>query len=63
VFSTKMMIERLTSSSPARLHPREGRKLDRRGPLEAKLRRSLIVARQHALDEHEKVLERLMRDR
>jgi hypothetical protein len=57
------LIERLTSSSPARLHPRKGRKLDRRGPLEAKVRRSLIVARQHELDEHEKVLERLMRDR
>jgi hypothetical protein len=55
------LIERLTSSSPARLHPRPGRVLDRRGPLEAKVRRSLIVARQHELDEHQKRLERLMR--
>ena len=56
------LIARLTSSSPARLRPRKGRMLDRRGLLEAKLRRSLIVARQHELDEHEKRLERLMRD-
>jgi hypothetical protein len=57
------LIARLTSSSPARLHPRLGRVLDRRGPLEAKVRRSLVVARQHALDEHAERLARLMRDR
>jgi hypothetical protein len=56
------LVERLASPSPARLHPRPGRVLDRRGPLEAKVRRSLIVARQHELDEHEKRLERLMSD-
>jgi hypothetical protein len=32
--------------------------LDRRSWLEAKLRRTLIVARQFALDEHEKMLKR-----
>jgi hypothetical protein len=48
---------------PARLHPRPGRVLDRSSRLEAALRRSLIVARQHALDEHEERLAKLMRDK
>jgi hypothetical protein len=48
-------LERLTSS-PARLHTRPGRTLDARHRLEAALRRSLIVARQAALDEHQKWL-------
>jgi hypothetical protein len=47
------LIARLTSSSPARLHPRPGRVLDRRANLEFALRRSLIVAREHELEEHE----------
>ena len=42
------LLARLTSSSPARLHPRPGRVLDRRSRLEAKVRRSLIVAREYA---------------
>jgi hypothetical protein len=46
----------LNSNAPARLFPRPGRMLDRRTNLEAKLRRSLIVARQFAIDEHEKIL-------
>ena len=50
------ILARLNSNTPARLFPRPGRKLDRRANLEAKLRRSLIVARQFALDEHEKML-------
>jgi hypothetical protein len=33
------------------------RMLDRRANLEAKLRRSLIVARQFAIDEHDKMLD------
>jgi Bacterial regulatory protein, Fis family len=37
---------------PARLHPRRGPLLDRRTHIEAALRHSQIVARQHALDEH-----------
>jgi hypothetical protein len=57
------LIARLTSSSPARLHPRNGQQLDRRARLEAKVRRSLIVSRQHALDEHDEVLARLERGR
>jgi hypothetical protein len=53
------LLARLTSHSPARLHPQSpGRMLDRRPRLERALRRSLIVARQHALDEHEKRLRR-----
>jgi hypothetical protein len=52
------LLRRLTSASPARLHPRKGRLLDRRPRLEAKLRRSVIVARQHALDEHDRMLKR-----
>jgi hypothetical protein len=50
------LIARLNSPLPARLNPRPGRMLDRRVNLEAKLRRSLIVARQHAIGEHEKTL-------
>ena len=48
---------------PARLHPRPGRLLDRRTHIEAALRRSQIVARQHALDEHAHQLAGLMRSR
>jgi hypothetical protein len=55
------LIARLNSSSAARLHPRGGEMLDRRSRLEGKLRRSLAVARRHALDEHDKVLARLER--
>jgi hypothetical protein len=50
------ILARLNSDTPARLLPRPGRKLDRRANLEAKLRRSLIVARQFAIDEHDKML-------
>jgi hypothetical protein len=50
------ILARLNSATPARLRPRPGRMLDRRATLEAKLRRSLIVARQFALDEHAKML-------
>ena len=35
---------------PARIHPRPGRKLDRRPNLEFALRRSRIVARKHGVD-------------
>jgi hypothetical protein len=40
-------LERLMSTTPARLHPRPGRMLDKRINIENALRRSLIVARQH----------------
>jgi hypothetical protein len=40
----------LNSDTPARIHPRSGRKLDRRANLEFALRRSRIVARKHGLD-------------
>jgi hypothetical protein len=46
----------LNGDKPARINPRPGRRLDRRANLEARLRRSLIVARQHANDEHDKML-------
>jgi hypothetical protein len=46
----------LNGGKPARVNPRPGRRLDRRANLEAKLRRSLIVARQFAIDEHDKML-------
>jgi hypothetical protein len=55
------LIARLTSAEPARLHPRPGRVFDRRFRLEAKVRRSLIVARQAALDEHDEMLARFER--
>jgi hypothetical protein len=43
-------------SKPMRVHPRPGRTLDRRANIEARLRRAGIVARQYALEEHEKWL-------
>ena len=46
----------LNGDKPARVNPRPGRRLDRRTNLEAKLRRSLIVARQHAIGERDKML-------
>jgi hypothetical protein len=51
-------IERLNSDKPLRVHARTGRTLDRRANIEARLRRSLIVARQFAIDEYEKMLRR-----
>jgi hypothetical protein len=46
---TPKRLERLKSDSPARLHPRPGRMLDRRANMEFALRRSLIVARKHGV--------------
>jgi hypothetical protein len=40
----------LNSDTPARIHPRPGRVLDRRANLEFALRRSRIVARKHGVD-------------
>jgi hypothetical protein len=40
----------LNSSRPVRIHPRPGRKLDRRANIEFALRRSRIVARKHGVD-------------
>ncbi len=56
-------IERLYGGKPTRLHPRPGRMLDRRVNLEAQLRRSLIVARQYALDEHDERLAKMLKDK
>jgi hypothetical protein len=42
-------LTRLASSSPARLHPRPGRMLDKRANLEFAVRRSLLVQRRHNL--------------
>src|SRR5271166_3078190 len=53
------LIARLNSTTPARLHPRPGRMLDRRQWLEAKLRRTLIVARRARIEEFEEDLARL----
>jgi hypothetical protein len=49
-YTAPRRLARLTSSSPARLHPRPGRVLDRRANLEFALRRSRIVARKHGVD-------------
>jgi hypothetical protein len=49
-------IARLNSDKPSRVHPRPGRTFDRRANFEIALRRSLIVARQFEIDEHEKTL-------
>jgi hypothetical protein len=62
-FTAPRRLARLTSQVSARVHPRPGRLLDRRSSLEASLRRSLVVARQHALDEHDERLARLLRDK
>ncbi|HZZ24187.1 MAG TPA: hypothetical protein VFE60_17100 [Roseiarcus sp.] len=43
-------LTRLNSDRPARIHPRSGRKLDRRANIEFALRRSRIVARKHGVD-------------
>jgi hypothetical protein len=51
------ILARLNSDKSARLHPRPGRKLDRRVNLERALRRAIIVARQFALEEHQKMLD------
>jgi hypothetical protein len=40
----------LTGDAPTRIHPRPGRKLDRRVSLEFASRRSRIVARKHGVD-------------
>jgi hypothetical protein len=50
-------LARLNSDKPLRVHARPGRTFDRRANLEARLRRSLIVARQHAINNHDKMLE------
>jgi hypothetical protein len=49
-------IARLNADKPARVNPRPGRKLDRRAPIEAALKRSLLVARRHGITEFEKKL-------
>jgi hypothetical protein len=49
-------IERLYGNKPARLHPRPGRKLDRRANLELRLKRSLIVERKAKIAQFEKDL-------
>jgi hypothetical protein len=49
-------IAKLNGDRSERINPRPGRKLDRRAPIEAALKRSLIVARQHGVAEFEKKL-------
>jgi hypothetical protein len=49
-------IARLNGNKPARVNPRPGRRLDRRAPIEAALKRSLIVARRRGIAEFEKKL-------
>jgi hypothetical protein len=55
---TPKRLARLTSTSPARLHPRPGRMLDRRANLELALKRSLIVERHAKIAQFEKDLSR-----
>jgi hypothetical protein len=49
-------IARLNGDKPARINPRPGRRLDRRAPIEAALKRSLLVARRRGVTEFEKKL-------
>jgi hypothetical protein len=49
-------IARLNGDKPARVNPRPGRRLDRRAPIEAALKRSLLVARRRGIAEFEKKL-------
>jgi hypothetical protein len=46
----------LNGDKPARVNPRPGRRLDRRAPIEAALKRSFIVARRRAIAEFERKL-------
>jgi hypothetical protein len=50
-------LARLNRDKPLRVHARPGRTFDGRINLESRLRRSLIVARRHAIAEHDKMLE------
>lgn len=47
---------RLNGDKPARVNPRPGRRLDRRAPIEAALKRSLLVVRRRGIAEFEKKL-------
>jgi hypothetical protein len=49
-------IARLSGDKPARVNPRPGRRLDRRAPTEAALKRSLLLARHRGIAEFEKKL-------
>jgi hypothetical protein len=49
-------IAKLNRDKPVRVNPRPGRRLDRRAPTEAALKRSLIVARRRGIAEFEKKL-------
>jgi hypothetical protein len=57
------LLARLNSDTPARFRPRPGRMLDRRSHLEGRLRRSIIVAKQYALDEHDEQLAKMLKDK
>jgi hypothetical protein len=56
-YTAPKRIARLNSAVPQGIKRGRDRLFDRRANLEAKLRRSLIVARQFAIDEHNKMLE------
>jgi hypothetical protein len=49
-------VDRLNGDKPARVNPRPGRRLDRRAPIEAALKRSLLLARRRGIAEFEKKL-------
>jgi hypothetical protein len=49
-------IAKLNGDKAARVNPRPGRRLDRRAPIEAALKRSLIVARRRGIAEFDKKL-------
>lgn len=45
----RKLLAQLNSDTPARLHPRPGRTMDRRAQLEAALRSSMLTLRRHRL--------------
>jgi hypothetical protein len=49
------LLARLSRDTPARLHPRPGRKLDKRANFEFALRRSLLVQRRHKFRDVDKL--------
>jgi hypothetical protein len=51
-----LRIALLNGDKPARVNPRPGRRLDRRAPIVAALKRSLLVARRRGIAEFEKKL-------
>jgi hypothetical protein len=49
IHRVRKLLAQLNSDTPARLHPRPGRTMDRRAQLETALRSSMLTLRRHRL--------------